>query len=341
MPAWSMAAPVGYGSAPCGYCDSKTHASSSTDTSCSFGFWHTIRLSIDAYRPSRAQRRAVQHLYWTLSERKIPNKWKGKWGKYAWDLEKHLALVLEDEGSTLPDYMHAPYDVPCAERIQISLVRAHATDEKYALFRKYQAHIHHESEEDISSRKGWEKFLVDAPFFDTDASGAFGAYHQEYRFCGHLIAVGVVDILPFCVSSVYFYYDPEYSDWELGRLSVMNEIALARRMRRALDLPCLRWYYLGAFQPSEILDTMDNSWRALRNVEAQLDAGQRAAFNEPPGGKSAAYTHGAGDTKLPCPLPLGMDEPAAMHKDAACHVCLMDGSHQAMLIPLTVSTAHV
>lgn len=37
-----------------------------------------------------------------------------------------------------------------------------------------------------------------------------------------LIAVGVLDILPRCVSSVYFFYDPDYSFLSLGVYSALR-----------------------------------------------------------------------------------------------------------------------
>lgn len=62
---------------------------------------------------------------------------------------------------------------------------------------------------------------------------------------GKLIAVGVVDILPHCVSSVYFYYDPAYAHWELGTLSALNEMALVQRLQQTPGFQDLQWYYLG------------------------------------------------------------------------------------------------
>ena len=37
-----------------------------------------------------------------------------------------------------------------------------------------------------------------------------------------MIAVGVMDILPYCVSSVYFYYDPDYSFLSPGVYSALR-----------------------------------------------------------------------------------------------------------------------
>lgn len=38
--------------------------------------------------------------------------------------------------------------------------------------------------------------------------GNCGAYHRQYLIDGRIVAVGVIDILPNCISSVYLYYDP-------------------------------------------------------------------------------------------------------------------------------------
>ena len=43
-----------------------------------------------------------------------------------------------------------------------------------------------------------------------------GSFHQQYWLDGKLIGVGVIDILPRCLSSVYFFYDPDYHFLSLG-----------------------------------------------------------------------------------------------------------------------------
>ena len=45
-------------------------------------------------------------------------------------------------------------------------------------------------------------------------NGIYGAYHRQYLLNGKIIAVGVIDILPSCVSSVYLYYDPGRSNFQ-------------------------------------------------------------------------------------------------------------------------------
>lgn len=39
-----------------------------------------------------------------------------------------------------------------------------------------------------------------------------------YRLDGELIAVGVLDILPGCVSSVYFMYNAKWEKYSLGKV---------------------------------------------------------------------------------------------------------------------------
>ena len=70
-----------------------------------------------------------------------------------------------------------------------------------------------------------------------------GSYHHCYRLDGRLVAMGVWDLLPGCVSSVYLMlvqthayivnsllmgrgrYHESVSDWEFGKLSALHEIA--------------------------------------------------------------------------------------------------------------------
>ena len=39
-----------------------------------------------------------------------------------------------------------------------------------------------------------------------------------------MLSAGVVDILPYCLSSVYLFYDPEYEFLNLGTLTALKEV---------------------------------------------------------------------------------------------------------------------
>lgn len=55
-----------------------------------------------------------------------------------------------------------------------------------------------------------------------------------------LIGVDLIDILEDGISSIYFYYDPDYSNYSLGKLSLYNQIKFASRSSK-------KWIYLGYY----------------------------------------------------------------------------------------------
>ena len=68
---------------------------------------------------------------------------------------------------------------------------------------------------------------------------------MQYWLNDQLIGVNVIDILPNCVSSVYFFYDPDYSFLNLGTYSSLREIELVRRLHK--HNPTIRYYYMGFY----------------------------------------------------------------------------------------------
>lgn len=88
---------------------------------------------------------------------------------------------------------------------------------------------------------------------------------MRYRVEGRLVGLGIVDVVPDVVSSVYFYFDPAESKRSLGTYSALQEIEFARRTGRGyLYLGyyvqgCKEMSYKARFQPSELL-TADGRW---------------------------------------------------------------------------------
>ena len=119
---------------------------------------------------------------------------------------------------------------------------------RYALFENYQKSVHHETDSEIS-RSGFQRFLCSGLKRTVKVQDGqelkIGSYHQCYRLDGRLVAIGVLDLLPHCVSSVYLMYvrslklscsrvssyDNSYhqdvEDWSFGKLSALREIQLA------------------------------------------------------------------------------------------------------------------
>lgn len=110
-----------------------------------------------------------------------------------------------------------------AHRFDVTLEPDNFTEEKYAsclghlscgklstirflLFADYQKAVHHEGNNDLSF-DSFKRFLCSGlGQSDVIVNGQrkkIGSYHQCYRLDGELVALGVIDLLPHCVSSVY------------------------------------------------------------------------------------------------------------------------------------------
>lgn len=60
-----------------------------------------------------------------------------------------------------------------------------------------------------------------------------------------LIAVGVIDVLPKCVSAVYFFYDPDYRSLTLGTYGALRELQYARELHE--KNASIQYYYMGFY----------------------------------------------------------------------------------------------
>ena len=94
----------------------------------------------------------------------------------------------------------------------------------------------------MQGRKGWEHQAVTARnYYMSFVHGhsTFG-YEILYFDGDRLIAVDLVDILPDGISSIYFFYDPDYAPYSLGKYSLYRQIMLAQQRG-------LSWIYLGYY----------------------------------------------------------------------------------------------
>ncbi|KAL8560154.1 hypothetical protein ACOMHN_021649 [Nucella lapillus] len=182
---------------------------------------------------------------------------------------------------------------PSAES-QSSLTQSHK------LFKKYQMTIHKEEEHECS-KNSYQGFLVDSPLqavVPEEGEGGlpegYGSFHQYYLLDGKLIAVGVIDVLPHCVSSVYLYYDPDYSFLSLGTYSALRELAFVRELQKT-D-PAVRYYYMGfyihtctkmrykgQYYPSYLVCPETYSWVPIERCAPKLDAAPYARLEEDSG----------------------------------------------------------
>lgn len=150
------------------------------------------------------------------------------------------------------------------------------TEEKYAVFENYQRLVHHEPPHRIS-KPGFKNFLCSSPLpriketFD-GRERRLGSYHQCYRIDGILIAVGVLDLLPQCVSAVYFMYHESVHQHGFGKLGALREIALAKEegyrwwYAGFYIHSCIKMRYKGDYTPQYMLDPASYNWDLLDDV---------------------------------------------------------------------------
>ncbi|XP_018333588.1 arginyl-tRNA--protein transferase 1 isoform X2 [Agrilus planipennis] len=176
----------------------------------------------------------------------------------------------------------------------ISEVHPHFQTEA-ALFEKYQMAIHNDERNDCDPKQ-FQEFLVDTPLKTVRSRGEngtvmLGSFHQQYWIDDKLIAVGVIDILPKCVSSVYFFYDPEYRFLTLGTYGSLREIYFVRSLHQIL--PSIEYYYMGYYIHScpkmRYKGRLGNSlllcpetykWFPIENCIPKLDANKYSRLND-------------------------------------------------------------
>lgn len=176
-------------------------------------------------------------------------------------------------------------------RIAITIKQSSFDAEEFALYKKYQVAVHNDKPEEVHE-SSYRRFLVDSPLMyvapENDGSTpscGFGSFHQQYRIDGKLVAVGVVDILPCCLSSKYLFWDPDLAFLALGKYSALREIQWVQEANKLC--PSLSFYYLGyyihtcpkmrykaTYAPSELLCPSKYIWVPFEKARLALACSQ-------------------------------------------------------------------
>ena len=108
------------------------------------------------------------------------------------------------------------------------------TAEHLELFEKYHLHM--------KDKRDWVHSQTDAKHYYASfvhGHGDFG-YEILYFIENKLVGIDLVDILPNGISSIYFYYDPDYEHHSLGTYSMLQQIQIAKDNN-------LDWIYMGYY----------------------------------------------------------------------------------------------
>lgn len=138
--------------------------------------------------------------------------------------------------------------------LSVEIGRPRLDDERYAVYAAFQQVRHGGGMG--TDRNDLARFLYDSPIATLEFT---------YRLGPRLIGVGIVDQCPDCLSSVYFYFDPEFERRSPGVFSALCEIEHCRR----LGLPfwyiglyvrdCREMNYKAQYRPHELLGP-DGRW---------------------------------------------------------------------------------
>ncbi|XP_077114829.1 arginyl-tRNA--protein transferase 1 isoform X7 [Ranitomeya variabilis] len=198
--------------------------------------------------------------------------------------ERRLQKMLIEKGDQTPLTEH-PAVTPTASKPKASGTKS------------IEEFIHVPDSDNLAHRLEFTRFLCDSPLEpETRSDGVscgYGSFHQQYWLDGKIIAVGVIDILPYCVSSVYLYYDPDYSFLSLGVYSALREIAFTRELqKKASDLcyyymgfyihTCPKMRYKGQYKPSQLLCPESYSWVPIEKCLPLLESSKYSRFSDNP-----------------------------------------------------------
>ncbi|KAF7332131.1 hypothetical protein MKEN_00094100 [Mycena kentingensis (nom. inval.)] len=215
---------------------------------------YTIRLDCLEFKPSKSKRKLVNRFNRFIVHGKSKPLPPAKTQEQPFALETaiHAAEAV---------FYNGPGAL--AHTFEVFLEPSSFSDEKFALYCRYQQVIHSDSDNTPSS---FRRFLVNSPLRaepipymspqPAHLPANYGSYHQLYKCDGKLIAVGVLDILPGCVSSVYFFYDPDWEEYSMGKLSALREATLATEINKA-GVPDMGFLYMGA-SPSRYISSFDD-----------------------------------------------------------------------------------
>jgi leucyl-tRNA---protein transferase len=132
------------------------------------------------------------------------------------------------------------------------------TDEKAALYARYLAFQHSTMEEPMDEAR-YSSFLVDTCL-------EFSTLELQYYAGEQLVGVGIVDRLDKALSTVYFYFDPDFATYSPGTWSALFELELAAKW--GLDHYYLGYYveqcdamnYKSRFRPCEMKRPDELEW---------------------------------------------------------------------------------
>uniref|UniRef100_A0AAQ6IDF6 Arginyl-tRNA--protein transferase 1 n=1 Tax=Anabas testudineus TaxID=64144 RepID=A0AAQ6IDF6_ANATE len=227
------------------------------------------------------------------------------------------APTQTNQPKALEDFINESLPDNSDHCIEVRLVPVNFEDPQFTasyqqsveLYARYQMAIHGDDPSECSESE-YSFSLFASPQAEHSPDGpevGYGSFHQQYWLDGRIVAVGVIDILPNCVSSVYLYYHPDFASLSLGSYSALREIAFTRQLQK--QSPKLCYYYLGfyihscpkmrykgQYRPSDLLCPETYVWVPIEQCIPRLESSRYARLNQDPDAGDARVLKDVGRT---------------------------------------------
>ena len=128
------------------------------------------------------------------------------------------------------------------DRLTVETVPTHFNREAFDLYNTYHVEKH---DKPLKSMFSYTEHVVNSPIQLQTVDGVdYGTFHQLYRLDGKLVAIGIIDVVPKGIVSVYMWYDVSkaVSKYSFGVYSALKEIELVREYHGCN--PNMQNYYL-------------------------------------------------------------------------------------------------
>jgi len=207
--------------------------------------------------------------------------------------ENHASAPQDGRPTTsdeLDDPQGPPSPVP--QTLEVVFCPVGFSEEDFNIFRAYQIAVHHENPSDVTAKR-YKEFLVDSPLVQETVNGHnLGSFRMRYLLDDKVVAVGIVDITPCYLSSVYLFYDPNHSSLSLGVYSALREIAWVQS--KVASHSSFRYYSMGLYAHncpkmrykaqyanSELLCPVTYQWFPHSECSPLLDQATFCCFADP------------------------------------------------------------
>ena len=127
-------------------------------------------------------------------------------------------------------------------RLTVETKPTHFDREAFDLYNEYNMTRHNKPQ---MSEYSYCDHVVNSPIVNQTMDGLdYGTYHQLYKLDGKLVAVGVIDIVPTGIVSVYMWYSvsKEVMKLSFGVYSMLKEIEFVQELSK--HNPRMKYYYL-------------------------------------------------------------------------------------------------